>query len=203
MLKHHEESIQNLVSYYKDGEGVIAVILDGSIVHGNARPDSDIDAVIVVTEEEYEKRKGENRLAEVVTGHCTYEGGYFDVKFKSKKVLELAAERASEPTRNAYLGAVTVYTKDDDIPGLVERISAYPEGEIPAKVRCFNGNLQLNCGYFLACVKEDNAYMRAHSRRRSSTRCTGSSSLRTACSFPATAVWRTPCALALTAPNTF
>ena len=162
MLKHHEESIQNLVSYYKDGEGVIAVILDGSIVHGNARPDSDIDAVIVVTEEEYEKRKGENRLAEVVTGHCTYEGGYFDVKFKSRKVLELAAERASEPTRNAYLGAVTVYTKDDDIPGLVERISAYPEGEILAKVRCFNSNLQLNRGYFLACVKEDNAYMRAH-----------------------------------------
>ena len=56
MLKHHEESIRNLVSYYKDGEGVIAVILDGSIVHGNARPDSDIDAVIVVTEEEYETR---------------------------------------------------------------------------------------------------------------------------------------------------
>lgn len=162
MLKHHEESIKNLVSYYKEEEGVIAVILDGSIVHGNARPDSDIDAVIVVTEEEYEKRKRENRLAEVVTGHCTYEGGYFDVKFKSKKVLELAAERASEPTRNAYLGAVTVYTKDEGISGLIERISAYPEGEVAAKVRCFNGNLQLNRGYFLACVKEDNAYMRAH-----------------------------------------
>ena len=162
MLKHHEESIRNLVSYYKDGEGVIAVILDGSIVHGNARPDSDIDAVIVVTEEEYETRKRENRLAEVVTGHCTYEGGYFDIKFKSKKVLELAAERASEPTRNAYLGAVTVYTKDEGISGLIERISAYPEGEVAAKVRCFNSNLQLNRGYFLACVKEDNAYMRAH-----------------------------------------
>ena len=162
MLKHHEESIRNLVSYYKDGEGVIAVILDGSIVHGNARPDSDIDAVIVVTEEEYETRKRENRLAEVVTGHCTYEGGYFDVKFKSKKVLELAAERASEPTRNAYLGAVTVYTKDESIEGIIGRISAYPEGEVAAKVRCFNSNLQLNRGYFLACVKEDNAYMRAH-----------------------------------------
>ena len=162
MLKHHEESIKNLVSYYKGGEGVIAVILDGSIVHGNARPDSDIDAVIVVTEEEYERRKRENRLAEVVTGHCTYEGGYFDVKFKSKKVLELAAERASEPTRNAYLGALTVYTADESIEGIVERISAYPEGEIAAKVRCFNGNLQLNRSYFLAYVKEDNAYMRAH-----------------------------------------
>ena len=36
MLKHHEESIRNLVSYYKEEEGVIAVILDGSIVHGRS-----------------------------------------------------------------------------------------------------------------------------------------------------------------------
>ena len=77
-------------------------------------------------------------------------------------MLELAAERASEPTRNAYLGAVTVYTKDESIEGIIGRISAYPEGEVAAKVRCFNSNLQLNRGYFLACVKEDNAYMRAH-----------------------------------------
>ena len=162
MLKHHEESIQNLVSYYKDGEGVIAVILDGSIVHGNARPDSDIDAVIVVTEEEYEKRKGENRLAEVVTGHCTYEGGYFDVKYKTKAILQRAAENASEPTRNAYVKAKTLCTTDDEIPAIVARISAYPEHTVADKIACFCANLQLNRGYFLHIVPEDNAYMRAH-----------------------------------------
>lgn len=37
MLKHHEESIRNLVSYYKEEEGVIAVILDGSILRLSRR----------------------------------------------------------------------------------------------------------------------------------------------------------------------
>ena len=162
MLKHHEESMKELLKYYSAMEGVIAVVVGGSVMHGNARPDSDLDAIIVVTEEDYERRKAENRLAEVVYGHCTYEGGYFDVKFKSKKVLLLAAEHASEPTRNAYRDAVALYSLDKDIQGIVDKISAYPEREAADKVRCFNSNLQLNRGYFLNCVKEDNAYMRAH-----------------------------------------
>ena len=73
MLKHHEESMKRLIDYYSAMEGVIAVVVGGSVMHGNARPDSDLDAIIVVTQAEYEKRKRENRLAEVVTGHCTYE----------------------------------------------------------------------------------------------------------------------------------
>lgn len=48
------------------------------------------------------------------------------------------------------------------IAPLVAQIAAYPEGEFAAKVRCFNANLQLNRGYFLHCVGEENAYMRAH-----------------------------------------
>lgn len=44
----------------------------------------------------------------------------------------------------------------------MEKIAAYPERELADKVRCFNANLQLNRGYFLHCVGEDNAYMRAH-----------------------------------------
>ena len=162
MLKHHEESMKRLIDYYSAMEGVVAVVVGGSVMHGNARPDSDLDAIIVVTQAEYEKRKRENRLAEVVTGHCTYEGGYFDVKFKSKEVLLLAAEFASEPTRNAYRDAVALYSTDKDIQGLVDKIAAYPEHEAEGKLRCFNANLQLNRGYFLHCVKEDNAYMRAH-----------------------------------------
>ena len=80
MYQHHIESAQKLKEYYEGQEGVIAVVLDGSTVKGNARPDSDIDAIVVVTEERYRELAACNRLAEVIPGHCTYEGGYFDVK---------------------------------------------------------------------------------------------------------------------------
>ena len=162
MYEHHRRSVEKLREYFEGREGVIAVVLDGSIVKGTARPDSDVDAVVVVTEEAYAALKKENRLAEVITGHCTYPEGYFDVKYKTKDILRRAAQYASEPTRSAYEKAVVLCSKDEEIAPLVEKIAAYPEETVQSKLNCFCANLQLNRGYFLRCVKEDNAYMRAH-----------------------------------------
>ena len=162
MYRHHIESAQKLREYFEGKEGVIAVVLDGSTVKGNARPDSDIDAIIVVTEEKYAELAAQNRLAEVIPGHCTYEGGYFDIKYKTKAILRRAAEHASEPTRNAYVKAQVLCTTDAEIPALVAAIERYPEHTVADKIRCFCANLQLNRGYFLNIVPEDNSYMRAH-----------------------------------------
>ena len=162
MLQHHIESAQKLREYFEGQDGVIAVVLDGSTVKGNARPDSDIDAIIVVTEEKYAELAAQNRLAEVIPGHCTYEGGYFDIKYKTKAILRRAAEHASEPTRNAYVKAQVLCTTDAEIPALVAAIERYPEHTVADKIRCFCANLQLNRGYFLNIVPEDNSYMRAH-----------------------------------------
>lgn len=162
MYQHHLDSIEKLKEYFCRQEGVIAIVLDGSIVKGNARPDSDIDAVVVVTEERYSVLERETRLAEVITGHCTYEGGYFDIKYKTKNILRQASLYASEPTRSAFAKAQVIFTTDNEIQPLVEQISAYPEKERFEKVKCFNANLQLNRGYFLRCVTQNNAYMRAH-----------------------------------------
>ena len=130
-------------------EGLVAIVLDGSVVKGNARPDSDIDAVIVVTEEKFAQLAAQNRLAEVIPGHCTYEGGYFDIKYKTKAILQQSALHASEPTRNAYVKAQVIHTTDAEIEQIVPRISTYPEHEAKDKIACFNANLQLNLGYFL------------------------------------------------------
>ena len=162
MYPHHIESTQKLRKYFEGQEGVIAIVLDGSTVKGNARPDSDIDAIIVVTEEKYAELAAQNRLAEVIPGHCTYEGGYFDIKYKTKAILRRAAEHASEPTRNAYVKAQVLCTTDAEIPALVAAIERYPEHTVADKIRCFSANLQLNRGYFLNIVPEDNSYMRAH-----------------------------------------
>lgn len=162
MFQHHIDSIEILKNYFASQEGVVAVVLDGSVVKGQERADSDIDAVVIVTEEKYAELKGADRLAEVITGYCTYEGGYFDIKYKTKAILRQSALHASEPTRNSYVKARTIYTIDDEIPSLVEKIAAYPEEESADKIRCFTANLRLNADYFLHCTGDDNAYMRAH-----------------------------------------
>lgn len=162
MYEHHLRSIEKLKEYFAGEEGVIALLLAGSVAKGNERPDSDLDAFVVVTDERYAELVSQNRLAEVITGYCTYEGGYFDIKYKTKEMLCETAERGSEPARNAFNKAQVLFSSDGEIGEIVSRISAYPENEIAEKIACFQANLFLNYGYFLNCVGEDNVYMRAH-----------------------------------------
>ena len=51
MYKHHEESLENLKKYFRDKEEVIALIFGGSVAKGCERPDSDLDAMVVITDE--------------------------------------------------------------------------------------------------------------------------------------------------------
>lgn len=159
MYKHHEESIQNLIKYFSNREEIIAVILGGSVAKGMERIDSDIDAMIIVTPEYYAKREKENTVTECIEGLCTYEKGYFDLKYYTKEFIKAAALIGSEPARNAYLGAYTLFTKDPEIPEIVAAIPVFQEKEMEEKLLSFYSSLCLHRGYFWPLSKE-NAYMK-------------------------------------------
>ena len=81
MYQHHMESVERMKDYFAGTEGMIALVLGGSVAKGNERPDSDLDALVILTPEAYEKKAEAGKTAECVFGHCTYPGGYFDVKY--------------------------------------------------------------------------------------------------------------------------
>lgn len=56
MFKHHQDSINNVIKKMKENDNVLALIIAGSIAHGFATEDSDVDIMIVVSQEEYERR---------------------------------------------------------------------------------------------------------------------------------------------------
>jgi predicted nucleotidyltransferase len=155
MYQHHKESIQNLIHYFEENEGVIAVILGGSVAKGLARYDSDIDALVVVTDAAYKDLEKENRLSECISGKCTYEGGYFDIKYCTKDYLKAVAQGGSEPSRNAYLGAKCLYTKDESLLTLLESIPVYQKSEKLEKQLSFYSTVMLNDHYFWGAAKED------------------------------------------------
>lgn len=163
MYQHHKESLENLIRYYRetfdDHESVVAIVFGGSVAKGQERPDSDIDAMVILTPECYERRRAENRLSECVTGYCTYEGGYFDVKFMTKEYLKDAAEKGSEPTRNAFICARVVYTTDPEIAELVPKIPVFQKGEVAEKMHSFYSALYYDYGYFWKECKPE-GYMR-------------------------------------------
>ena len=96
MYTHHEESLKIMTEHYRNQEGVIAFIFGGSVAKGMERPDSDLDGMIVVSQEEFEERTANSTLTEVIHGKCTYEEGYFDVKYITKDFLKIAAEKAEK-----------------------------------------------------------------------------------------------------------
>ena len=159
MLEHHRQSIKNLIEYYKDDDDTLAVILGGSIAKGLERADSDVDAMIIVTDRRYGELLSQNRLSECITDGCTYEGGYFDIKYYTKNYLQAVAERGSEPARNAFVKVKVFFSRDMEIDDIVSKIGMFQKSEKEEKQFSFYSALKLQTDYFWG-VSSDNNYLR-------------------------------------------
>lgn len=159
MYQHHLDSIEKMKEYFRPTEGIIALVLGGSVAKGNERPDSDLDALVILTPEAYAKKLAEGRTAECVFGHCTYEGGYFDVKYMTKDYIQAAAQHGSEPTRNSFVGARVLFSSDPEVAEILPKIGVFPLWEREEKMLSFYGNYRLNSGYFLKGCKAE-GYLR-------------------------------------------
>ena len=160
MLSHHEASLRRMEDYFRGQEEVIALIFGGSVAKGTERPDSDLDAMVVLTPAAYARRQAAGQTVETISGYCTYPEGYFDVKYITKEFLRLAAEKGSEPTRNAFVKSRVLFSSDPEIPALVEAIPVFQERERDDKMLSFYSDLQLNYYYFWKCCALE-GYMRA------------------------------------------
>ena len=68
MYQHHHDSIKNMITHYRENPEINALILIGSIATNTERPDSDIDAVALVSLDYYEQKKKSDSLEEVYFG---------------------------------------------------------------------------------------------------------------------------------------
>lgn len=113
MYKHHEESIVNMKEHFRK-HGAVALILTGSVAKGTERADSDLDGVVILSEEAYAEKEKNHTTTETIDGLCTYEGGYFDVKYMTKQYLKDLSEKGSEPARNGFTKAKILFCNDAD-----------------------------------------------------------------------------------------
>ncbi|MCI8824520.1 MAG: nucleotidyltransferase domain-containing protein [Lachnospiraceae bacterium] len=160
MYQHHKDSLENMKKYFMEKD-VIALIFGGSVAKGNERPDSDLDAMVVVSDEIYKEKKETNSTAETISGFCTYEGGYFDIKYMTKGFLQEAAEKGSEPARNAFVKAQVLFSHDPEIEEIVAKIPVFQKSEKEEKMMSFYADFWLNYYYFMKSCPID-GYMKLH-----------------------------------------
>ena len=137
MKPHHKNAIENLTKGLKVDDRYLAVIITGSVAKGEERDDSDIDIVLVVTDEEYEKGKRKNRLIFHDTQYCDYPGGYVDGKIVNLQFLKTVAERGSEPARDAFRDAWIAFSKIPNLEEILNKIHVYQMDEKAEKVQSF------------------------------------------------------------------
>src|SRR5262245_47908920 len=87
MYRHHRESAERTAAHFAGDASVLALILGGSVAHGFAAADSDLDVLIVVSDAEYAQRRREGRLQFLDSDLCTYPNGYVDGKYLAESLL--------------------------------------------------------------------------------------------------------------------
>jgi predicted nucleotidyltransferase len=159
ILPHHRETIERATEHFRADPANRAMLIGGSICKGLERPDSDVDVMLIVSEEEYQRREA-NREATFFTKElATYEGGYVDGKYMSERFLLQAAEKGSEPTRWSFVNSIIAFSDIHDIHTLLNRVTQYPIHEQAAKIRSFYGQLFITHWYIGEAEKRNNAYL--------------------------------------------
>lgn len=159
MEPHHAESIRNLVREFESKPGISALILGGSLAHGFARPDSDVDVTIVVSSEDFARRKNGGLLHYNNHGLCPYVGGYIDGKYVDVEFLRLVAQRGSDPARYAFQGNRILFSRIDGLESLLAEIVRYPTGQKAERLNRFGAQLLAWRWYYSEAIRQENQYL--------------------------------------------
>jgi len=162
MLQHHKDSIKNMLEHYQENPEIKALFLIGSVATGDARPDSDIDGVAIVSQEYLNYRKRNNLGGmEVYRGKCTYDSGYFDVHYKTQTEVEQLAVSGSEPMRNMFTNALPLFCDDENLCKIVAGIPVFQKQEAEAKLLRYYCTFKQFYLYFWICCRPE-GFMRFH-----------------------------------------
>lgn len=159
MYDHHIKAIETATNKLKARDEVLGVIVGGSIAHGYASEASDIDIMIVLTEEGYGQAVKENTVFYFEEESCDYEGGYVDGKCVSIEYINKVAESGSEPAKFAFQGAFISYSKFDGLGPLVEAASRYPVERKQENINTFWAQFETWKWYYYEGVKRNNKFL--------------------------------------------
>ena len=159
---HHQRAIDRLIDRFQADPNFLALLIGGSLVKGYGSEDSDVDFMLIATDEEYARRLPERALTYYTTDLCDYPGGYVDGKIVNAAFLEEVADRGSEPARSAFENVIVAYSLVPHLDDLLRRITAYPEAVHTAKLQAFYAQLLAMQWYVGEGEKRSNTYLMLH-----------------------------------------
>jgi Nucleotidyltransferase domain len=142
MFPHHAISLRRTIEHFEQTRGVLGLILGGSIAHGFCSESSDIDVMIVVSDDEHGERLRSASSCFFSRELVTYEAGYVDGKYVSPGFMRAVAARGSEPARFAFQDARLLFCRDPALPALLEGAARYPTEGKAARIARFEAQFE-------------------------------------------------------------
>lgn len=162
MFENHQRAINKLTALFQDDPAYLAMIIGGSVAKGLAKEDSDVDFMLVATDEEYARRAAINNFQYVSLDLTDYPGGYVDGKIVSMAFLREVADHGSEPARSAFCGGMIICSREPELADLLKQITTYPEHERTQKIQSFHAQIQALRWFAGEAEKRHEAYLMAH-----------------------------------------
>jgi hypothetical protein len=155
----HQRVIDRLIDLFKDDPRFPAMIVGGSVAKGRALPNSDVDFLLIASDEEYAQRAASNDFWYVNTEVCDYPDGYAEGKVVDLQFLYDAADHGSEPARAAFFKAFVGYSRIAELDALVQRIPVYQDQDQPAKLISFYSQVVVANWLVREAEKRKDAYL--------------------------------------------
>lgn len=159
MKPHHERAIERLVEYFAADETCLGVIVGGSVAKGLERDDSDVDVMLVVSDELFRDHWQKNQLFYFNVEFCDYAGGYIDGKYVTMDYLRAAADRGNEATRAAFIGAYVAHSKVGGLDEIVRSIPVFQRAEQREKLQAFYAQFEAAYWYLTEAARRDDRYL--------------------------------------------
>src|SRR5512143_2044105 len=142
LYPHHQRAVDRLIERFAGEPNYLALLIGGSLVKGYGDAGSDVDFMLIATDEEFTRRQLDRAFTYYATDLCDYPGGYVDGKIVNVAFLEEVADRGSEPARAAFEKVIVAYSQLPQLDDLLQRITAYPEVGHVERLRSFYAQLQ-------------------------------------------------------------
>lgn len=156
MLPHHAETLRRTTEFFGKDPKVVGLLLAGSLAHGFQSAESDVDVMIVVSDEDHRERMRTGGTCFFSRELCTYEGGYVDGKYTSTGFMREVAAKGSEPARFAFQDAQVLFCYDPALPELLKEVVRYPVAEQSARIWRFQAQFEAWTWYTGEALKRGN-----------------------------------------------
>jgi predicted nucleotidyltransferase len=158
MYEHHEKAIERIAERFQSDPAFLAMLVGGSIAKGRSLEDSDVDLLLIATDEEFARREAALDLTYFDFEVVEYPGSYVEGKIINQSFLNEVADHGSEPARSAFVGAIIVFSRLPELDRLLARITTYSESERETKMRAFTSQMAIYHWYLWDAERRQNYY---------------------------------------------